>query len=91
LLVVAALIGRYVAVALRAGGAPDHGAEAVAVGLAILGVALGQLGIWLYARSEGGVLGLLDYLAQTFGWLVPLQLAVAAAVGWWSARSGTRG
>jgi hypothetical protein len=91
LLVVAVLIGRYVAMALRAGGAPRRGVEALAAGLAIFGVALGQLGIWLYARSEGGVLGLLDYLAQTFGWLVPVELAVAAVVAWWSARTGTRG
>ena len=91
LLIVAGLIGRYVAVAVGAGGAPKANAQASATAIALFGVAVGQVGIWLYARSEGGVLGLLDYLAQTFGWLVPLQLAIAALVAWWSARSGTRG
>ncbi len=54
--------------------------------LAVLGVALGQVGLWLVARQEGGTLGPIDYLAETFGVLVALQLAVAAVVAWWQAR-----
>jgi len=61
-----------------------HRAHRVAVTLGA--VALAQLGIWLYARSEGGALGLVDYLSQTFGPLVPLQFVVAGAVAWWTAR-----
>ena len=49
-------------------------------------VILGQLGLWLYARIEGGVLSLPDYLGQTFGFLVPLQFAAAMLVAWWTAR-----
>jgi uncharacterized protein (DUF2062 family) len=49
-------------------------------------VAIAQIGIWLFARAEGGALGLVDYLGQTFGPLVPLQFAIAALVAWWSAR-----
>ena len=33
-----------------------------AVGLSVAAVALGQLGLWQYARTEGGVLPPLDYL-----------------------------
>ena len=51
-----------------------------------IGLSRGQLGIWAYARSEGGVLGLADYLGQTFGWLVPAQVVLAAFAAWWSAR-----
>ena len=59
---------------------------ALAVGSAVLGVALGQLGLWLYADLEGGALPLFDYLAQTYGVLVPLQAVLAAGSAWWSSR-----
>ena len=49
-------------------------------------VALGQLGLWWYAGTEGGVLPLVDYLAETFGLLVPLQALLAAGFAWWGAR-----
>ena len=79
LVVVAFVIGRLVGLALRARPAP-------AVVIALLGILLGQVGIWLYARSEGGVLGLLDYLGQAFGWLVVAQLVVGAGVAWLTSR-----
>jgi hypothetical protein len=53
--------------------------------IALAGVALGQVGIWLIARSEGGTLGLLDYLAEAFGLLVPAELLLAAVIAWWRA------
>ena len=89
LLVVAAATGWGVGVATRTGGgaAVEPGRRRVmAVALAITGVVLGQLGLWLYARTEGGVLPLPDYLGQTFGPLVPLQATIAAASAWLSAR-----
>lgn len=89
LVVVAAVLGRFVALALRAGsgGTVTGGARVgAAVALSGAGVVVAQLGIWLYARSEGGALGIADYLGQTFGWLVPLQAVVAAAAAWWSGR-----
>ena len=58
----------------------------VAIVLAIVGVALGQLGLWWYAGTEGGVLPLVDYLATTFGVLVPLQALLAVGFAWWGAR-----
>lgn len=55
----------------------------IAVALAVGSVALGLVGIWLFARLEGGVLGLPDYFAQVQGPLVVIELAVAglAAAG----------
>jgi hypothetical protein len=52
----------------------------------VTGVALGQVGLWLLGREEGGVLPLLDYLAEVFGFLVPLQLGIAGLVAWWQTR-----
>ena len=52
----------------------------LAVGLAVGSVAVGLVGIWLYAGLEGGTLGLVDYLGQVQGPLVPVELAVAALV-----------
>ena len=47
---------------------------------------LGQVGLWLFARAEGGVLAPIDYLGQTFGPLVPVEVVLAAVVAWWRAR-----
>jgi hypothetical protein len=80
LLIVALATGWAMAVGLRAGGGP-HLVPARRIRLALVlvtaAVTLGQIGLWLYARSEGGVLGPFDYLAETFGLLVPLQLVIA--------------
>ena len=89
LLVVAAVLGRAVALALTVGAAGAIQAPSrprIAVLVAVAGVLLGQLGLWLFGRTEGGVLGLSDYLGQTFGLLVPLRVGIAAVVAWWSAR-----
>ena len=51
-----------------------------------MSVALGQAGLWQYARTEGGVLAPLDYLAEVYGPLVPLQLVAAAVAAWVGAR-----
>lgn len=82
---VGSLIGQVTRIA--AGTAvPSQIRVALAVGSALLGVALGQLGLWWYAGIEGGALPLVDYLAQTFGVLVPLQAVLAAGAAWWSSR-----
>jgi hypothetical protein len=89
LLVVAAATGWAVALGLRIGAGERLSAARrvrFAVGLALLAVVLGQLGLWLYARTEGGVLGPLDYLGETFGPLVPLELAGASIAAWLTAR-----
>jgi hypothetical protein len=89
LLVVASAVGYAVglAVIVGAGGTLSlRGRPWIAAVLAALGVILGQVGLWLYARAEGGVLMPIDYLGQTFGVLVPLEIALAAVVAGWRAR-----
>lgn len=89
LLVVAVAIGYAVGLAIVAGAAgtlSGPGRPAIAAVLAGVGILLGQVGLWLYARIEGGVLPLIDYLGQTFGVLVPLELLLAVGVAWWRAR-----
>jgi hypothetical protein len=89
LLVVAAVTGRAVALALVAGAGVSlrsPGRAWLAAGIAVGGVLLGQVGLWLFARTEGGVLPLPDYLGETFGLLVPIQVGLALAIAWWSAR-----
>ena len=89
LLVAAAVLGYAVALALLAGAGATLAKprrQWIAAGLGLLGPLLGQIGLWLYARSEGGVLAPIDYLAETFGALVPLELLLAAGVAWWRAR-----
>jgi hypothetical protein len=89
LIAVAVLGGWAIAIAVRAGSGGTLPAQrrtvlaAVLAGLAVLG---GQLGLWLFARYEGGVLGPVDYLAETFGLLVPLELAAAVVAAWWASR-----
>ena len=58
----------------------------IALALTLGAIALGQVGLWAFARSEGGVLGPLDYLWEVFGALVPLQILAAAVVAWITAR-----
>lgn len=89
LIVVAGAAAWVVAIALRAGaGVRLERSRRVplAIGLALASVALGQLGLWLYGRSEGGVLEPLDYLAQVYGPVVVLEFLAAWIVAWISAR-----
>jgi hypothetical protein len=95
LLVIAAVLGWVVAAVFGPGSGPSGGPPAeepgigrgqrrfVAGTIAVAGVALGQLGLWLVARQEGGTLDLIAYLGEVFGWLVPAQLAIAGALAWW--------
>lgn len=73
LLVVAAVIGWVVGSLAR----PSLG---TAVVIAVGSVALGLVGIWLFARLEGGVLSLPDYFAQVHGPLVVVELAAAGLI-----------
>lgn len=89
LLVLWASAGNAIGLATRIGGGPALPAPRrtwLAVGLALAGVAIGQVGLWWYASTEGGVLSLVEYLATTFGPLVPLQALLAAGAAWWAAR-----
>lgn len=89
LVVVAAAGGWAVAIALRLGAGatiPRRGRIWLAVALAFGAVVLGQVGLWLFARNEGGVLPIADFLTQTYGPLVPLQAVAAATAAGWTAR-----
>lgn len=89
LIVVAAAAGWAIAVAIKVGAGSRLAAGRrvrLAIGLALVAVALGQLGLWLYARSEGGVLGPVDYLAEVFGFLVPVEFVAAWIAAWVTAR-----
>ncbi len=76
---IAALLGWLVGSLAR----PSAG---VAVAVAIGSMGLGLVGVWLFARLEGGVLGLPDYFAQVDGPLALIDLAVAALVAAATAR-----
>ena len=85
----AALGGWAIAIAVRAGAAgtvTGRRLVSIATVLAAIGVLGGQIGLWLFARYEGGVLGPVDYLVETFGLLVPLELAFAVAAAWLASR-----
>ena len=89
LIVAAAATGWAVGMGLRTGARDTlsrTGRIRLAVALAFASIVVGQLGLWLYARSEGGVLGPLDYLGETFGLLVPIELLAASIAAWISAR-----
>jgi hypothetical protein len=89
LIVAAAATGWAVGLGLRAGAratVSGTGRIRLALALAIASIVVGQLGLWLYARAEGGVLGPLDYLGETFGLLVPFELLAASIAAWISAR-----
>lgn len=60
----------------------------VAVGLAIGAVAVAAIATWLIAQREGGTLGFIDYLVETFGLFIPGEVALAAAAAAWGANSG---
>ncbi len=89
LLVVAVAMGYSVAAATTAGTGTTSTRPTrrrTAAALAGAAVILGQVGVWLFARAEGGVLSLPDYLGEVFGPLVPVQLFLAVVVAWWTAR-----
>ncbi len=80
LIVVALFMGRGVAAGVSVGAGQSGSSTSrfvLAIGVALAGVAVAQLGLWIWAGLEGGVLGPIDYLAEVFGPLVPLQFLLA--------------
>jgi hypothetical protein len=85
LIVVAFFLGRLTATAMRIGAGPTvTGARLLgtAVGISLVAVVVAQLALWGWARWEGGSLGPVDFLAQTYGVLVILQLLLAGGAAW---------
>jgi hypothetical protein len=96
LLFVAGVLGAAIGLLLARAAVPADGAVPVArafvarlaIGIALVAVVVGYVGIWLYARGEGGTLELLDYLWTTFGLFVPGVAIVAAVAAGWGASAG---
>lgn len=89
LIIVAYFIGRFAAVGLKVGaGSTISPANRVTIAIlvSLFAVALGQMGLWVFATSEGGRLSMVDYLASVYGALVPLQFIIATLAAWWGAR-----
>ena len=60
----------------------------IGIGLSLAAVAAAAVLTWIVARSEGGTLGLVDYLLATFGPFVPAEAVVAALAAWWGTSTG---
>lgn len=58
-----------------------------AAGVAIATIAVGFLGIWLFGRIEGGVLGPIEYLAEVEG---PIVLGLSLLAGGGMAAAASR-
>jgi hypothetical protein len=89
LLVAAAATGWSVGTAVRAGGGSHltrPGRIQIATTLALAAIGLAQAGLWIHARSEGGVLAPLDYLWEVYGGLVPAEFVAAAIATWIASR-----
>ena len=97
LVFVAGLTGAGVGLVLARASATGGGHEPaltrgttirLAIGVSILAVIVAAVGTWLHALGEGGALGLLDYLLETFGLTVPLELLIATLAAAWGASAG---
>jgi hypothetical protein len=89
LVLLAPILGWTIAWAVKTGadGSVTRSRLALlALALAFGAVVLGQLGLWLYARTEGGVLSFTDYLGEVYGVLVPLQFLFAVPIAWATTR-----
>jgi len=89
LLAIAGLTGLGIALGLLFGAGPHlvrRRRVLLAIGLALGAVALGQLGLWQYGRSLGGVLPLVEYLGEVYGPLVIAEFAIAIVVAGVAAR-----
>jgi Na+/proline symporter len=70
-------------VGLRVGRARPGPGRAAAGALGAASIAVGLALLWAYSRTEGGVLGPLEYLDQRFGLaLVAALVAIAGLAGW---------
>jgi len=97
LVFVAGLTGAAVGLLLARAAAPGRGEEPAlsrrrvtraAIAISVLAVVVAAVGTWLHALAEGGALGLLDYLFETFGVIVPAELVIAAIGAAWGAGAG---
>lgn len=96
LVFVSGAMGAAIGLLLSRASVADQGTPALtrravtwlAIGIAVAAVIVAAVATWLYARGEGGTLGLVDYLLETFGPFVPGELVIAAVAAAWGASSG---
>jgi hypothetical protein len=96
LLLISAGIGAGIGLVLARAAVPAGGERPVArrtvawlaLALTLIAIVAAFAATWLYARSEGGVLGPLDYLLTTFGLFVPGQLIIGSVAAAWGANAG---
>jgi len=97
LVFVAGLTGAAVGLLLARAAAPGGGeapalsrlgVTRAAIALSLLAVVVAATGTWLHALAEGGALGPIDYLLETFGIIVPAELVIAAIAAAWGAGAG---
>ena len=97
LVVIGGLMGATVGLLLARAAAPGRGQEPTltrgqtrwwSIAIAGAAVVVAAVATWLHALGEGGALGLLDYLLDTFGLLVPAEIVVAAIAAAWGAGAG---
>jgi hypothetical protein len=89
LIVIAYFMGRVVGTLVKLGAGTTvspSARQSIAMLVSVFWVAVAQILVWFVARSEGGVLPVVDYLYQTFGPLVPLEFLIGTLAAWWSAR-----
>ena len=97
LVFVAGLTGAAVGLLLARAAMPGRGDRPAltrrqvtwsSISISIVAVVLAAVGTWLHALAEGGALGLLDYLLETFGVTVPAELVIAALAAAWGSGAG---
>ena len=96
LLFISAGMGAAVGLVLARAAVPASGERPLArrpvgwlaVALTLAAIVAAFVATWIYARSQGGVLELLDYLFTTFGLFVPGQLVIGSVAAAWGANAG---
>lgn len=96
LLLISGVSGAAIGLVLARAAVPDDAARPtarravlwIALALALGAVIVGDVGLWLFARQEGGTLEPLDYLWTTFGPFVPGDAVAATLAAWWGAGAG---
>lgn len=96
LLFISGAIGASVGLVLARAAAPTDDARPIArrtvtwlaLALTLAAIVAAFVATWLNARSEGGTLGLVDYLWTTFGPFVPGQLLIGSVAAAWGANAG---
>lgn len=82
------VLARAAVPAGEAAPVPRRTVTVLALVLTLAAIIGAGVATWLYARSEGGTLGLLDYLLTTFGPFIPGELVIGSVAAAWGANAG---